>query len=299
VRLAHERDGPRVRLLVASGGRWIDAVEMSGDPRLHRLSGLLAAGQTAWGGLRSQVAPGPAPQDDPAELAAVLDRPARIFCIGRNYVEHRDEFRNEPSPWPEVFLRLGSSVTGPYDDIPRPPVTERLDYEGELAVVIGRPGRHIAADDALEHVFGYVVANDVTIRDWQHRGRQWTAGKNFDRTLPIGPHIVTADEIDGRDLALTTRVNGEIRQSARTSQFIFDLGAQIEFLSSWTALCPGDLICTGTPGGVGAASKPPLFLVDGDVVEVEIEGIGTIRNRIVDDGLTPATDRWRAVATEG
>jgi len=297
MRLAHVRDGSRLRLHAASGGAWIDVGSAAGDERLDTLSGLLEGGPDAWDRVRGAIEPGAAPAADPGPLAAVLDRPGRVFCVGRNYVEHVEEFKNVAAPWPEVFLRLDSTVTGPFDDIPRPSLTDRLDYEGELGVVIGRGGRHIAAADALAHVFGYTVTNDLSVRDWQQRGKQWTAGKNFDGTLPVGPHVVTADELDGTDLALTTRVNGEVMQDARTSQFIFDLGAQIEFLSSFTALRPGDLICTGTPGGVGLARTPPVLLVDGDVVEVAIEGIGAIRNRIVDDGLTPATDRWRAVAT--
>lgn len=299
MRLAHARVSHGLRLLAARGEQWIDVAALAGDERLGTLSGLLAAGPDAWAQLRARLGEQASARTPPAPTGPALDAPQRIFCVGRNYAEHRDEFRNPPTPWPEVFLRFGTSVTGPYDDIPRPSVSERLDYEGELGVVIGRPGRHIAAADALEHVFGYTVTNDVSVRDWQHRGRQWTAGKNFDGTLPVGPVIVTADELDGRDLALTTRLNGETMQSARTSHFIFDLGEQIEFLSSFTALMPGDLVCTGTPGGVGAARTPPVLMRAGDVVEVEIEGIGTLRNTIVDDGLAPATDRWRAVAGDG
>jgi 2-keto-4-pentenoate hydratase/2-oxohepta-3-ene-1,7-dioic acid hydratase in catechol pathway len=297
MRFAHIQDGDRPVLHVASGGVWIDVAQATGDERLGVLSGVLDGGPDALERVRAEVTEGPAPVADPRRLAAVLDRPERIFCIGRNYAEHRDEFRNAPTPWPETFLRLPTTVTGPYDDIPRSSLTERLDYEGEMGVIIGRGGRHIAAGDALGHIFGYTIANDLSVRDWQQRGKQWTAGKNFDGTLPVGPCAVTADELDGTDLALTTRVNGEVMQSARTSQFIFDLGAQIEFLSSWTELRPGDLICTGTPGGVGLARDPQVLLVDGDVVEVEVEGIGTIRNRIADDGLEPATGRWRDVAT--
>jgi acylpyruvate hydrolase len=299
VRLAHVRVSLGLRLVAARAGEWVDVATLSGDERLATLSGLLAAGPEAWADLRSRLGDPGAATEPPTPAGPVHDHPERIFCVGRNYVEHRNEFGNAPTPWPEVFLRLGSSLTGPYDDVPRPSVAEKVDYEGELAVIIGRPGRHIAAGEAIGHIFGYTVANDVSVRDWQHRGRQWTGGKNFDGTLPLGPVIVTADELDATDLALRTRVNGTVVQSARTSQFIFSLGEQIEFISSFTALGPGDVLITGTPGGVGAARNPPVLLRDGDLVEVEIEGIGTIRNRIVDDGLTPATDRWRAVANDG
>jgi 2-keto-4-pentenoate hydratase/2-oxohepta-3-ene-1,7-dioic acid hydratase in catechol pathway len=218
-------------------------------------------------------------------------------CVGRNYREHVSEMGNDESPWPETFLRLPSTVTGPYDEIKLPAQSEQVDYEGELAVVIGRGGRNIPAAEAERAIFGYTIVNDVSVRDWQRRGQQWTPGKNFDGTLPVGPELVTADELDWRDRGLETRLNGETVQSATTAQFIFDVPAVIEFVSSWLTLEAGDLICTGTPGGVGAARKPPLWLKPGDVVEVEIEGIGTLRNPVVADGGEPATDRWNAVAS--
>lgn len=294
MKLAHHRqlDGPR--LLAHSDGGWADVATATGDARLATLGGLLAAGPQTLATIGDVLID--APKLEAPAFGPLLDTSSRVFCVGRNYVEHRDEFDNDPTPWPEVFLRFGTSIAGPFDDVPRPSVTESLDYEGELGVIIGRAGRHIAGVDALDHVFGYTVANDVSVRDWQSRGRQWTSGKNFDGTLPVGPCVVTAAELDATDLSLETRVNGKIVQSARTTQMIFDVPTQIEFLSSWTELLPGDLIVTGTPGGVGVARTPPLLLVDGDIVEVEIGGIGTIRNRIVNDGLVPATHRWRDVA---
>lgn len=299
MRLAHHRTSDGPRLVAHAGDGWVDVAVATGDERLRGLGALLDGGTPAREAVATAIAAAPAaarPTDDDLELGPVLDRPGRIFCIGRNYVDHRDELDGSESPWPEVFLRLPTSVTGPFDDVPRPAVTGAFDYEGELGVVIGRAGRHVPAERALEHVFGYVAVNDFTARDWQKRGEQWTSGKNFDGTLPVGPHVVTADELDADDLALRTRVNDREVQSARTSQFIFDLGAQIAFLSSFTALRPGDLICTGTPGGVGIARSPKLLLTAGDVVEVQIEGIGTLRNRVVDDGLDPATPYWREVA---
>jgi 2-keto-4-pentenoate hydratase/2-oxohepta-3-ene-1,7-dioic acid hydratase in catechol pathway len=296
MRLASDRSSGRPRLVAGDADGWVDVAAAAADDRLATLEGLLTAGAPPLEVLRDALARGDCGEaPDDGDLAPVLV-PRRIFCVGRNYVEHRDEFRNAPTAWPEVFLRLPSSVTGPFDPVPRSALVARLDYEGELAVIIGRGGRHIAAADALAHVFAYTVANDVSARDWQHRGGQWTAGKNFDGTLPIGPHAVTADALDASDLLLETRVNGRTVQSARTAQMIFDVPTQIEFLSSWTALEPGDLIVTGTPGGVGAARTPPLLLEDGDVVEVEVEAIGTLRNRIADDPARPATGHWRAVA---
>jgi acylpyruvate hydrolase len=293
MRLAHiRRDDGSVRLAVRRPGGWIDVADAAGDEGLSTLPGLLRAGADA---VLEQVTDGPVL--DATQRGPIIGPGARIFCIGRNYVSHRDELANAPTPWPEVFLRLDSTVCGPEDDVGAPGVVEKLDYEGELAVVISRAGRHIPAAHALEHVLGFTIANDVSARDWQWRGGQWTSGKNFDGTLPVGPELVTVDELPNwSDVLLETRLNGEVMQSARTSQFIFDLPTQIEFLSSWATLRPGDLICTGTPGGVGAARKPPRFLAPGDVVEVGIEGIGHIRNRIVADALAPASDRWRDVA---
>jgi 2-keto-4-pentenoate hydratase/2-oxohepta-3-ene-1,7-dioic acid hydratase in catechol pathway len=294
MRYAHARLEGESRLVALTPRGWVDIAAATDRPQLSTLAGLLRAGPAAAVALQGVLGPGPAVAA--IDYAQLLPDTTRIFCIGRNYADHRDEFQHAAAPWPEVFLRFGSSIAGPFEDIPRPSVGERVDYEGELAVVIGRPGRHIRAADAMEHVFGYCVANDISVRDWQQRGQQWTSGKNFDRTLPVGPCVLTADEIDGSDLELQTRVNGTVVQRAHTGQLIFDLPTQIEFLSSWTELRVGDLVITGTPGGVGAARTPPLLLVDGDVVEVEIEPIGTIRNRIVDDGLLPATDHWRTVA---
>jgi 2-keto-4-pentenoate hydratase/2-oxohepta-3-ene-1,7-dioic acid hydratase in catechol pathway len=227
----------------------------------------------------------------------VLDHPSRIICVGRNYSEHTREMGNIESPWPETFLRLPSTVIGPHDEIRLPAVSEQVDYEGELAVLIGRGGRHIPAAEAEQAILGYTIVNDVSVRDWQRRGQQWTPGKNFDGTLPVGPELVSSDELDWRDLKLETRVNGDTVQSATTAQLIFDIPALVEFISSWLTLVPGDLICTGTPGGVGAARKPPLWLKPGDVVEVEIEGIGVLRNPVAEDDQGPATDRWSGVAS--
>jgi len=219
----------------------------------------------------------------------------RIICVGRNYSDHAKEMGNEDSPWPEIFLRMPSTLIGPADGIRLPAISEAVDYEGELAVVIEKAGRNVPASQGYEHVFGYTIVNDVSVRDWQRRGQQWTTGKNFDGTLPVGPTVVTKDELDPSDLRLQTRLNGETVQDARTSQLIFDAPTLVEFISTWTTLQPGDLICTGTPGGVGAARTPPLWLKHGDTVQIEIEGIGTLENRVTKDDAQPVTDRWRKV----
>lgn len=294
VRLAHVRADGDLRLAVANPvGDWVDLAGATGDERLSTLAGALAAGEELIGA-QEAVAAG-TPLDRP-ELGPAVADPRRIFCVGRNYREHRDEFNNEETPWPETFLRLASTVIGPYDDVPKPSVSESLDYEGELAVVIGRGGQGISAAVAEEAILGYTVANDVSVRDWQRRGQQWTPGKNFDRTLPIGPQLVTRDELDWRDLRLETRLNGRTVQSASTAELIFDVPTVIEFISSWTTLLPGDLICTGTPGGVGLARDPEVFMFPGDIVEVDVEGIGALRNEIVAGNGGDPGDRWAAIA---
>ncbi|MDR2985445.1 MAG: fumarylacetoacetate hydrolase family protein, partial [Nocardiopsaceae bacterium] len=168
-----------------------------------------------------------------------------------------------------------------------------FDYEGELGVVIGSGGRYIDASKAMAAVAGFVVLNDATAREWQRAATQWTAGKNFDGSMPVGPELVTPDEADVSDAALTTTLNGRVMQSARTSQMITDVPAAIEFFSSFTTLRPGDILATGTPGGVGFARKPPVWLEPGDLIEVTVEGVGTIRNRVVAEPMDMSSWPWR------
>jgi 2-keto-4-pentenoate hydratase/2-oxohepta-3-ene-1,7-dioic acid hydratase in catechol pathway len=216
-----------------------------------------------------------------ALLAAPIPRPSKFIAVGLNYADHVAE-SGQPTPeFPTVFAKLPSCVVGPYDDIERPLVSDKLDYEGELGFVIGRRCRHVSREDAPGVIAGYVVINDVSVRDFQLRTSQWLLGKSFDTHGVIGPWIVTADELDPHTLDIRTLVNGEERQRSNTSQLIFDVFSQIELLSSVCTLEVGDVVATGTPGGVGAASEK--WLKVGDVVRVEIEGIGAIENRIVDE----------------
>ena len=224
--------------------------------------------------------------------------PNRILCLGVNYLEHALEGGRPPTTWPETFVRGTDSVAAPYGDLVKPDLSSRFDYEGELGVVIGRGGRYIAADDALDAIAGFVVLNDATAREWQRASSQWTPGKNFDGTMPIGPELVTTDEVDASDVELTTRLNGEVMQSARTSQMIFDIPRTIEYLSSFTTLRPGDVIATGTPGGVGFARQPPVWLVPGDTIEVTIEGVGRIANRVVAETVDFADWPWNPPTAE-
>ncbi len=228
-----------------------------------------------------------------------MPSPRRVLCLGLNYREHALEGGRDVPVWPEAFVRGADSVAPPYGDLVKPALSERFDYEGELGVVIGKGGRYIPAADALAAVAGFVVLNDGSAREWQRAATQWTAGKNFDGTMPIGPELVTTDEVDISDLAIETRLNGTVMQSARTSQMIIDVPSTIEFFSSFTTLRPGDVIATGTPGGVGFARTPPVWLTPDDVVEVSIEQIGTIRNRVVAEQSNGVPWRWNAPVPEG
>lgn len=211
------------------------------------------------------------------KLTAPVARPGKIFAIGLNYADHIAESKMETPQRQVWFTKAQTSINGPFDPILIAKNTFTADYEVELVAVIGKPGKHIAAADAAAHVFGYCVGNDVTERLWQHAGPQWSLGKSFDTHAPIGPWITTADDIaDPHALDLRCLVNGELRQSSNTANLVFDLWQQIEHLSAAMTLEPGDLIFTGTPGGVGAAMDPRQFLKAGDVVRCEIDGLGAI-----------------------
>lgn len=214
----------------------------------------------------------------------VIPNPDKILCIGLNYETHRAETGRAAVEHPTVFGRFANSQIAHGSDIIRPRVSSDLDFEGELALIIGRPGRYIARADAFDHIAGYACYNDGSIRDYQWHTHQFTPGKNFPGTGAFGPWMVTPDELgDLAPLRLQTRVNGEVVQDARIGQMIFDIPRQIEYCSSFTRLEAGDVIATGTPGGVGAKRKPPLWLKPGDTVEVEIDKVGLLRNGIADE----------------
>jgi 2-keto-4-pentenoate hydratase/2-oxohepta-3-ene-1,7-dioic acid hydratase in catechol pathway len=282
LRLATVMAGDVPRLHVRGKVGYVDVAAATGDARLSELNAVLGGGQEVRA--RVQAAAEQAGRElAEAEFGPAVPAPRRILCLGVNYVEHALEGGRPPTTWPELFVRGTDSVAAPYGDLVKPHLSSRFDYEGELAVVIGRGGRYIRADDALEAIAGYVVVMDGTARDWQRASTQWTPGKNFDGTMPIGPEVVTADEIDVSDLRLTTTLNGDVMQSASTAQMIFDVPRTIEYLSSFTTLRLGDVIATGTPGGVGFARQPPVWLVPGDLIEVEIDGVGRIANRVVEE----------------
>ena len=226
------------------------------------------------------------------KLEAPLPMPRRnLWCVGRNYQAHAKELAasvfkdndSNPQTWPIVFTKVPECVIGPHDDVrlPGPGISDQIDYEAELTVVIGKGGKNISRADALDHVFGYTIVNDVTARDVQMRHQQWDLGKSFDTFCPMGPWIVTADELDGTKTRVRCWVNGELRQDGPAENMIFDIPTLIETISRGITLLPGDLIATGTPAGVGMGFKPPRYLNAGDVVRIDIEGLGSIENRFV------------------
>ncbi|WP_157271591.1 fumarylacetoacetate hydrolase family protein [Azohydromonas aeria] len=218
---------------------------------------------------------------DAVQGLPVIPAPGKIFCVGLNYKTHVAEMKRPDAEYPAIFVRFADSLIAAGDTLLRPSFSERFDYEGELAIVIGKGGRHIAQADAFDHIAGYACFNDGSVRDWQRHTHQWTPGKNFPGTGAFGPYMVSADEVgDVNALTLETRLNGEVVQHASLSDLIFTIPVVIEYISRFTPLSPGDVIATGTPGGVGDKRTPPLYMKDGDVVEVEITGLGTLRNPV-------------------
>ncbi|MER5477555.1 fumarylacetoacetate hydrolase family protein [Streptomyces sp. NPDC002734] len=216
-------------------------------------------------------------------LAPVIPNPGKIICIGVNYRSHQDEIGKAAPAAPVVFARYADSQMGHGADALKPAQTAQFDYEGEVALVVSRPAHKVAKADAYDHVAGYAVYNDFSVRDWQRAASQWLPGKTWPGTGGFGPCLVTADEVgDVTELELTTRVNGEVRQHGKVADLINDIPSIIEYVTAFTPLSPGDVVVTGTPGGVGLFMEPQGFVVDGDVVEVEVTGLGTLRNTVRD-----------------
>lgn len=215
-----------------------------------------------------------------AKLRPVVPNPAKVICVGLNYKSHMEETGRSDSDYPVLFPKFASSLTGPFDTIQRPAESAQFDYEGELAVVIGEPGRRISEADAANHVLGYAVANDVTMRDYQYRTHQWMQGKAWDAATPVGPYLVTPDEVDISAQTISTVLNGEKMQESQISLMIFSIPRLIATISEFASLSTGDLILTGTPSGVGHKRKPPVYMKPGDVVSVEVTGVGALRNTI-------------------
>ncbi len=281
-------DGHRQVGLVSADGLSINPLDLSPEQATRGALGLIEA-MADGGGIPAPA--GPAVKVADVKLDAPLPRPRRnLWCVGRNYHAHARElsasvFKDnsvKADEWPIVFTKVPECVVGPHDDVLVPSeVSTQIDYEAELAVVIGKGGKNIGRAAALDHVFGYTVVNDVTARDVQMRHGQWDMGKSFDTFCPMGPWIVTADEFDGTKTRVRCWVNGELRQDGPTENMIFDIPTLIETISRGITLYPGDVIATGTPAGVGMGMKPPRYLKAGDVVRVEIDGLGAIENKFV------------------
>jgi acylpyruvate hydrolase len=249
------------------------------------LDSLVRQGRNALDAAGEVLLAGPAIDLNQVKLLPPLRASEKIICVGLNYVDHSLESGFVVPDYPTIFTRFTSTLVGSGASIIRPHVSTQLDYEGEMVAVIGTRGRHIAEDKALDHVLGYSIFNDASIRDYQKKAPQWTIGKNFDGTGGFGPYLITADELPagGKGLHIQTRLNGVTVQDASTNDMVFSVARLIAILSEAITLAPGDIIVSGTPAGVGMARKPPLFMKHGDRCEVEIEGIGILANQVEDE----------------
>ncbi|MEI3612406.1 fumarylacetoacetate hydrolase family protein [Pseudogracilibacillus sp. SO30301A] len=222
---------------------------------------------------------------DEVWLEAPVQQPKKIICVGHNYREHILEMGREIPPYPLVFAKFSNALIGPEDDIPFFPISEQLDYEAEFTFVVGKRAKNVSEKDALDFVAGYTICNDVTYRDIQRRTLQWLQGKSVDGSAPMGPWLVTSDELTNPSgLDITLYVNGEERQRSNTENLVFSVQKLVEFLSNLMTLEPGDVIMTGTPGGVGVAMEPQSFLTDGDVVRIEVDQVGVLENKVAKVG---------------
>ncbi len=264
-RAAVVRDGRVVDVARASGGR------LPSDP-MELIASLDGVGDLD--------VPDDAPALEDVRLGPPVPRPQKILAVGLNYLSHAQESDLTPPDEPVVFAKLPSALCGPADDIVMPPNRSRVDWEAELALVVGRPVRRAGEQDAAAAIAGFTVINDVTMRDWQYRTTQWLQGKTFEATTPLGPELVTPDEA-GTGLELTCAVDGEVVQTANTSDMVFGAVATIAYVSTILTLRPGDVIALGTPGGVGHARKPPRYLAPGQVLTTSIAGLGECRNTCV------------------
>lgn len=278
----HTWAGPRAAL--RQGDHYIDL--HASEPSLPPSVRLLLEGGRDYLAFAQQVAARPEAVKypcDQAKLYAPVHDPRKIVCIGLNYKDHAAESGAPIPKEPILFSKFPTALIGHNEAIVLPPVSQEVDYEAELVIVIGRRGRNIGKDEAMQYVAGYTVGHDVSARDWQLKkdGKQWMIGKTFDTFAPAGPELVTTDEVpDPHDLGIRLRLNGQTMQDSSTKQLIFGVPELLAYITQVFTLEPGDLIYTGTPPGVGFAKKPPLFLKDGDVVEVEIDGLGVLRNPV-------------------
>lgn len=217
---------------------------------------------------------------DGADLAPVVPNPSKVLCVGLNYRTHILEMGRDLPEYPTLFAKFADTLTGPYDDVELPPEDEAIDWEAELAVVIGRPARRVSEAEAAHYIAGYTLCNDISMRTWQFRTKEWLQGKIWERSTPLGPALVTADEYRP-GATIRSSVDGQTMQEASTSDLLFTPEHLVAYISTMITLNPGDVIITGTPGGVGRARTPEVYLADGQLLETEIEGLGVLRNRMV------------------
>lgn len=274
----------------ASYGLWIDEQHWLQVPadfaaRFHDLKSVIAAGELE--ALEAATrATGIEVNAQQARLLPVIPNPGKVLCVGLNYKSHVTEMKRNDSAYPAIFTRFADSLTAHNAPLPKPAATQRFDFEAELAVIIGKAGRNISQDQSWDHIAGFACFNDGTARDWQRHTHQWTPGKNFPATGPLGPFMATRQAIpDVNVLTLQSRLNGQVMQHASLADLIFTLPVIIEYLSGFTELSPGDVIATGTPGGVGDKREPPVYMKAGDVIEIEITGLGILRNVVTDAGV--------------
>ncbi|HEX8785948.1 MAG TPA: fumarylacetoacetate hydrolase family protein [Telluria sp.] len=281
------RNGTEARLAIVDGDTLIDLnqliPEVPADARQALQSGtdLVAAARHAL----EKATPADRQPLSSVTLAPVVPEPGKTVCLGLNYYDHAAESGRDKPVYPWFFLRSTTSLLAHGEASPRPRVSEKFDYEAELAVVIGKRARHVKREDALDYVFGYACFNDISVRDYQKRTPQWTIGKNFDRTGAFGPVLVSADELPagGVGLRIQSRLNGQVMQDANTRDMIWDVAETIALLTECVTLEPGDVIAMGTPAGVGQSRTPPVWMKHGDTIEIEIEGVGLLVNTIEDE----------------
>lgn len=287
MRFAAFRNGEQEGLAAAGLDGVFHGLQAADSAYPGALEALITKGRSALDAAAAELLKGPVIDLGYVTLLPPLSFPGKIICVGLNYVDHSLESGFTPPGYPTIFTRFTSTLIGAGAPIVRPLASVELDYEGEMVAVIGVGGRHIAEEDALDHVLGYSIFNDASVRDYQKKAPQWTIGKNFDGTGAFGPWLVTADELPpgGQGLHIQTRLNGTVVQDASTQDMIFSVARLISILSEAITLSPGDILVSGTPSGVGMARKPPLYMKAGDVCEVEIEGIGILRNRVEDEPM--------------
>jgi 2-keto-4-pentenoate hydratase/2-oxohepta-3-ene-1,7-dioic acid hydratase in catechol pathway len=281
------RSGNTARLAVVSGDAVIDLNRVIPEVPADAREALLAGVDLLDAGRRAIELAAPAERQALAglALAPVVPNPGKTVCLGLNYYDHAAESGRDKPVYPWFFLRGTTSLLAHGEAAPRPSVSEKFDYEAELAVVIGKRARHVKREDALDYVFGYACFNDMSVRDYQKRTPQWTIGKNFDRTGALGPVLVSADELPagGSGLRIQARLNGQVMQDANTKDMIWDVAETIALLTECLTLEPGDVIAMGTPAGVGQSRVPPVWMKAGDTIEIEIDGVGLLVNTIEDE----------------